>query len=153
MMETGPLSNNTHSILIGYITWIFGFTGSHRFYYGRQITGTLWFLTFGLFLIGWIIDLFLIPGMDREADAKYTEGPTSYNIAWILLAFLGGLGVHRLYIGKWVTGLLWLLLALTSLITFPPIALVFLLFWLFDLWTLNEQIDDRNRRLLAAYAG
>ena len=27
--------NNTHSMLIGYILWIFGFTGAHRFYYGK----------------------------------------------------------------------------------------------------------------------
>ncbi len=33
-------SNETHSVLVGYILWIFGFTGSHRFYYGKPITGT-----------------------------------------------------------------------------------------------------------------
>ena len=31
--------NNTHSKLIGYILWLFGFTGSHRFYYGKPVTG------------------------------------------------------------------------------------------------------------------
>ncbi len=36
--------NKTHSMLIGYILlWICGFTGSHRFYYGKPITGTIWF--------------------------------------------------------------------------------------------------------------
>ncbi len=29
----------THSALVGYIIWIFGFLGSHRFYFGKQITG------------------------------------------------------------------------------------------------------------------
>ena len=51
---------DTHSKLIGYLLWIFGFTGAHRFYYGKPLTGTLWFFTCGLFLIGWIVDLFLI---------------------------------------------------------------------------------------------
>lgn len=51
----------THSVLLGYLLWIFGFIGSHRFYYGRQVTGVIWFCTLGLFLVGWIIDLFLIP--------------------------------------------------------------------------------------------
>jgi len=27
-------SNDTHLKSVGYILWIFGFTGSHRFYYG-----------------------------------------------------------------------------------------------------------------------
>ena len=56
-----------HSKLIGYILWIFGFMGAHRFYYGKPVTGTIWFFTLGLFLIGWIVDLFLIPSMDRQA--------------------------------------------------------------------------------------
>lgn len=64
--------HDTHSKAIGYLLWIFGFTGSHRFYYGKPITGTIWFFTFGLFFIGWIIDLFLIPSMDREADRMET---------------------------------------------------------------------------------
>ena len=28
-----------HSKLIGYILWIFGFMGAHRFYYGKPVTG------------------------------------------------------------------------------------------------------------------
>lgn len=55
-------TSNTHSVVIGYLLWIFGFLGSHRFYYGKPVTGTIWFFTLGLFFIGWIIDLFLIPG-------------------------------------------------------------------------------------------
>lgn len=57
---------DTHSKLIGYLLWIFGFLGSHRFYYGKPVTGTIWFFTLGLLFIGWIIDLFLIPSMDRR---------------------------------------------------------------------------------------
>jgi len=58
----------THSVLIGYILWIFGFTGSKRFYYGKPISGTIYFFTLGLLFIGWFLDLFLIPSMAREAD-------------------------------------------------------------------------------------
>ncbi len=53
---------NTHSIIVGYILWAFGFFGLHRFYYGRQITGIIWALTLGLLFVGWIVDFFLIPG-------------------------------------------------------------------------------------------
>src|SRR4029078_895620 len=91
---------NTHALSIGYILWIFGFTGAHRFYYGKPITGTIWLFTFGLIGIVWVIDAFLIPGMDRNADRRYQPGPFDYTLAWIFLTFLGPLGVHRFYIGK-----------------------------------------------------
>ncbi len=72
----------THYLVIGYLLWIFGFTGSHRFYFGKPITGTIWFLTAGLLLVGWIIDVFLIPGMARRANWSYARGPYDYTIAW-----------------------------------------------------------------------
>jgi TM2 domain-containing membrane protein YozV len=124
----------THSVLIGYVLWIFGFMGAHRFYYGKPISGTIYFFTLGLFFIGWIVDLFLIPGMNDEADIRFTEGPHDYTISWALLTFLGVLGIHRFYLGKWVTGIIWLL-------TFG----LFLLGYLYDYWTLNEQISEANR--------
>jgi TM2 domain-containing membrane protein YozV len=130
-----PDNGDTHSKTIGYLLWIFGFTGAHRFYYGKPVTGTLWFFTLGLLGIGWLIDLFLIPGMDRQADFRFQGGPVNYSVAWILLTFLGLFGVHRLYMGKWLTGILYLL----------TLGL-FGLGYLYDYWTLNSQIDELNRR-------
>lgn len=127
--------NNTHSKAIGYILWIFGFLGSHRFYYGKPITGTIWFFTLGLLFVGWIIDLFLIPSMDRAADRKYTAGKVDYTVSWILLTFLGMFGIHRFYMGKWITGLIYLLTGG-----------LFLVGYLYDYWTLNGQIDEVNRQ-------
>jgi TM2 domain-containing membrane protein YozV len=124
---------NTHSMLMGYLLWIFGFMGAHRFYYGKQVSGTIWFFTLGLFFIGWIIDLFLIPSMDKQADWRFTEGPINYSLAWIFLTFLGIFGVHRFYMGKIFTGLLYLFTGG-----------LFLLGWLYDLYTLNEQITQEN---------
>lgn len=125
---------DTHSKTIGYILWVFGFFGAHRFYYGKRLTGTLWFLTLGLFFIGWIIDLFLIPSMDAQADHRYQSGKVDYNLAWIFLGFLGAFGVHRFYMGKIFTGLIYLFTA--GLLGFG---------WLYDLWTLNQQVDEINR--------
>lgn len=59
MTASTPQSNNSHSIIIGYILWVFGFMGAHRFYYGKRKSGILYFFTLGLFFIGWLVDLFL----------------------------------------------------------------------------------------------
>ena len=129
------MSNDTHSKTIGYLLWIFGFTGAHRFYYGRPITGIIWMLTLGLCGIGWIIDLFLIPGMDRSADRRYVTGTINYDLAWILQTFLGLFGAHRFYMGKWGTGILYLISGG-----------LFGIGWAYDYYTLNGQIDEINRR-------
>lgn len=128
-----PASNDTHSKVFGYILWIFGFTGAHRFYYGKPVSGTIWFFTLGLLGIGWLVDLFLIPSMDREADLRFRAGRVSYNIAWVLLAFLGLFGIHRMYLGKWVTGIIYLCSA--GLLGIG---------YLYDFWTLNDQITVVN---------
>jgi TM2 domain-containing membrane protein YozV len=130
---TTTLAPSTHSVLFGYLLWIFGFTGSHRFYYGRPLTGILWFFTAGLFLIGWIVDLFLIPSMDRHADRRFEEGWLDYNVAWLLLTFLGIFGIHRMYMGKWFTGILYLLTGGLLLVGV-----------LYDFCTLNTQISEIN---------
>lgn len=134
----------THSIFIGYLLWIFGFTGSHRFYFGKPISGTIWLCTGGLFLVGWLIDLFLIPSMDAEAERRFAPGRYSYTVSWILLTFLGSLGIHRLYLGRF-SGLIILGCTLFAIL-FPPIALITLIFLVIDFWTLNDTLDELNRR-------
>ena len=127
-------ASDTHSKTVGYVLWVFGFTGAHRFYYGKPVTGTIWFFTFGLLGIGWLIDLFLIPSMDRQADLRFRSGKVNYSLAWILLAFLGVFGVHRMYMGKWLTGILYLCtLGLLGV------------GYLYDYWTLNDQLSMLNR--------
>lgn len=128
--------NDTHLKSVGYILWIFGFTGSHRFYYGKPISGTIYFFTLGLLGIGWIIDLFLIPSMDRQADLRFTAGPYDYTLSWILLTFLGLFGVHRMFMGKWISGLIYLLSGG-----------IFGIGYLYDFWTLNEQVSELNSAL------
>ncbi len=125
--------NDTHRKSIGYILWIFGFLGAHRFYFGRPVSGTIWFFTFGLLGVGWLIDLFLIPSMDRQADLRFRAGRVDYSVAWVLLTFLGVLGLHRLYMGKWLTGVLYLLSGGILMVGV-----------LFDFWTLNDQITVVN---------
>ena len=126
-------NDETHNLAVGYILWIFGFMGAHRFYYGRPVTGTIWFLTFGFFLIGWLVDLVLMPSLDRSADVRYEAGPVDYNLTWILLTFVGVFGIHRIFMGKYLTGLIYFLTL--GLLGFGI---------LYDYWTLNEQLNAVN---------
>ena len=124
---------STHSLIVGYLIWIFGFLGAHRFYYGKPVSGTIYFFTLGLLFIGWIVDLFLLPAMDREADIRFLPGRIDYTVAWLLLVFLGPLGIHRMYMGKWLTGILYLF-------TFGLCGIGYI----YDLWTINDQITLIN---------
>ena len=124
---------DTHSLMVGYVLWIFGFLGAHRFYFGRPISGTIYFFTLGLLGIGWIIDLFLMPSLERRAELRYNEGPLDYTIAWILLTFVGIFGIHRFYQEKWLSGALYLVSGG-----------LFGIGIIYDFWTLNEQISQEN---------
>ena len=133
-MTNGETANGeTHNLAMGYLLWIFGFMGAHRFYYGRPVTGTIWFFTLGLFFIGWAVDLLLMPSLDRSADLRYESGPVDYNVTWILLTFVGVFGIHRIFMGKYLTGLIYFLTL--GLLGFGI---------LYDYWTLNEQLDAVN---------
>ena len=123
----------SHSVVVGYLLWILGFLGIHRFYYGKQISGTIYFFTLGLLFIGWIVDLFLIPGMNEDADLRFRQGEIDFNVSWLLLAFLGFFGIHRMYMGKWITGLIFLCTGG-----------LFGLGYIYDLWTLNDQVSLIN---------
>ncbi|WNJ20997.1 TM2 domain-containing protein [Pontibacter sp. G13] len=51
------------SLFVAYMLWLFlGFFGIHKFYLGKTGWGLVYIFTGGLFTIGWIIDLFTLPG-------------------------------------------------------------------------------------------
>lgn len=133
---------DTHSMAVGYLFWLIGFTGAHRFYYGRPLTGILWFFTFGLLGIGWLVDLFLIPSMDREADQRFQPGSIDYSVSWILFTFFGMFGLHRFYQNRVVTGVIYLLSG-----GLFGIGIVY------DALTMNSQISSANRRRQRALFG
>ena len=72
--------------------------------------------------------------MDRQADLRFSAGPVDYSVAWLLLTGLGIFGIHRMYMNKWPTGIIYLLTG--GLLGFG---------YLYDFWTLNDQITILNR--------
>lgn len=123
----------SHSLAIGYLAWLFGVFGAHRFYYGKSISGIIWLFTFGLFGIGWILDFFLIPSMEDEAVRRYPLGEIDYSTAWVMLFFGGLFGFHRFYMGDIVWGVLYLLSG--GLLGVGII---------YDVLTLNDQVARLN---------
>ena len=73
-----PMVQTIHSngaddqeLFIAYLIWFFlGLFGGHRFYFGHFALGVLYFLTGGLFFIGWFVDLFLIGDLVRDSKRK-----------------------------------------------------------------------------------
>ena len=126
--------SDSHSLWMGYALWIFGFLGAHRSYYGKRVTGVIWMCTLGLLGVGWLFDLLWMPVLRRSAEHRYFDGPYSYDFAWLLQTYLGVLGLHRMYLGKWATGLLWFFTG--GLLGVG---------YVYDYLTLNEQVSLANR--------
>ncbi|PWJ42494.1 TM2 domain-containing protein [Sediminitomix flava] len=60
------------STFITYVLWFFfGVFGFHKFYLGKNGWGIIYLLTGGLLGIGWVIDLFTIPGQVENANLKF----------------------------------------------------------------------------------
>ena len=58
-MTTSGVSHKNYTATL-LLAIFFGFAGFHRFYGGKVGTGLLWFLTAGMFVVGWLIDVFTV---------------------------------------------------------------------------------------------
>ncbi|MGH1345711.1 MAG: TM2 domain-containing protein [Nannocystales bacterium] len=59
------------SLTVSYLLAALGFlgvSGVHRFYLGKPVTGIIWFLTGGLFMLGTIYDLITMESQVRESN-------------------------------------------------------------------------------------
>ena len=67
---------------VAYLLWFFlGGLSAHRFYLGQTGMGILYLLTFQLFGIGWIIDLFILGGMVDKYNLMHGfMGPNRGNV-------------------------------------------------------------------------
>lgn len=62
--------NKTSSAYIFWLGCLFQLHGLHRIYNGKIGTGLLWMCTLGLFGVGQLVDLFLIPNMVDDYNTK-----------------------------------------------------------------------------------
>jgi TM2 domain-containing membrane protein YozV len=72
---------------VTYLLWLlggFGILGFQRFYLGRWVTGLIWFFTGGLFFIGALIDLVMIPGMVQVENLSRQLMAHANHRAWRL---------------------------------------------------------------------
>jgi len=66
-------SSDQNRLVTAYILWLagfFGFSGLHRLYNGKIVSGLFWFFTLGIFGVGQFVDVFLVPGMTEEHQLK-----------------------------------------------------------------------------------
>lgn len=70
MLQQMKWKNPTAVLIVGIL---FGELGIDRFMVGSVGLGIIKFLTFGLFGILWLIDLFIVPGKARELNMKQIQ--------------------------------------------------------------------------------
>lgn len=73
-----------------YLLWglsIFGIFGIHRLYTGRILSGIVYLFTFGIFGLGQLLDLLLIPGLvaERNRELARLQGDVSAVMLPILM--------------------------------------------------------------------
>ena len=98
------------------------------------------------------------PSPDAIARMRYDAAAKSPLIAYLLWFFLGYGGVHRMYLGRWISGILMLLIfGLSLLLTIVLIGHVGLalivLWWVVDALLIPGMTRRSNERLIARIAG
>lgn len=93
------------------------------------------------------------PSDDTLARMRFEAGPKSVLLAYVIWFFLGYGGVHRMYLGKWFSGLVMLGIFAVSWILMPiligwPIFAFILLWWLLDALLVPGMARRADERLI-----
>lgn len=81
--QVTPSLNNVGTSYLLWCMWLFGVAGVHRLYNKKFFSGLLWLCTWGLFGVGQVLDLFLIPEMveDHNFRVRMRLGYTPNSLA------------------------------------------------------------------------
>ena len=116
----------------------FGLLGFHHFYLNRPVWGFLYFFTFGLLGVGYVVDWFRIPILVRRANKDMKAGPDyqkHLDDAYVLWLPFGLLGLHHFYLHRPVWGVIYFF-------TFGLLGVG----WLVDGCRMSCLVKDCNRR-------
>lgn len=98
-----------------YTLWFpFGLLGFHHFYLENALLGGLYFITGGLFGIGWLVDLVRIPSLVKAANLKDTSIKEEKTVGTAIVLGvppLGVLGFHHFYLNRPLWGFMYILTA------------------------------------------
>jgi TM2 domain-containing membrane protein YozV len=91
---------------------------------------------------------------DASAMMRYDANKKSAGIAYLLWFFLGGLGVHRFYLGRTGSGAamlaLWVVSLLLTVVAVGVLGfLVIAVWWVVDAFLVPGIVRDYNNRLIA----
>jgi TM2 domain-containing membrane protein YozV len=98
------------------------------------------------------------PSPDVVARLRYEAGSRSVVLAYLIWFFLGYGGVHRMYLGRWISGLVMLILfglslALTViLVGYLGLGLI-MLWWVIDALLIPGMTHRANDRLIDRLSG
>lgn len=93
-----------------------------------------------------------------EMQMEYDANKKSVIVAYILWFLLGAIGAHRMYAGRWISGLIILAISAVSAVLWI-IALGWITSWIVGLWLIIDiflipgMIRDYNNRLIIDLKG
>lgn len=98
------------------------------------------------------------PSADVVARLRYEAASKSLVLAYLIWFFLGYGGVHRMYLGRWISGLVMLLIfGVSLLLTVVFVGYlglgVIILWWMIDALLLPGMAQRANNRLIDRLAG
>lgn len=107
-----------------------GIFGAYHYYLGNIKLGLIYTFTFGIFGIGWIVDLFRMSTLVRKARLDKKSVGTSYIMA---MPPFGLFGAHHYYLGNYFLGILY-----TCTLG------IFTIGWIVDLFRMKDLVKASN---------